>query len=206
MDAIVDYIQKGGSFIFPILAGSVWAMALMIERALFFWQAASHTSLLTNKFFFALENQGFSEAENYLGNKKGVLKRVLMTALKNRNLPLDQVESRVETVMLKELPILNKFLNTIATLGSLMPILGLLGTVTGMIATFQVIALKGTGDAQAMAHGISEALITTQAGLVAALPILLGHNLLNNRLNSIAAEVRGSTARVLEFIQKKNAR
>ncbi len=84
-----------------------------------------------------------------------------------------------------------------------MPILGLLGTVTGMIATFSVIELQGTGDAQSMAGGISEALVTTQAGLVASLPIILGHLFITDRLKRITDKTREICAFTVDYLKDR---
>jgi biopolymer transport protein ExbB len=126
----------------------------------------------------------------------------LQTALDHADQVQAKIEKKVDARLLEELPQLGKYLNTAATLGALMPILGLLGTVTGMIATFKVIALQGTGDAQALADGISEALITTQSGLVAAVPIILGHNFLTNRYHKIVAVVKECVVKVLDYIEE----
>jgi biopolymer transport protein ExbB len=87
-----------------------------------------------------------------------------------------------------------------------MPIFGLLGTVSGMILTFNVISLHGTGDAQAMASGIAEALITTEAGLVAAAPMLLGHVLLVSRCKKISDKTREACVKVLDYMKDNDVR
>jgi biopolymer transport protein ExbB len=110
----------------------------------------------------------------------------------------------MEAALLAELPQYSKYLNLLAALAALMPIFGLLGTVTGMIRTFNVIALLGTGDPKAMADGIAEALITTQAGLVAATPIILGHTLLANRLRKISDTLRQACAAFLDYIKESH--
>jgi biopolymer transport protein ExbB len=203
MEAIQEYLSKGGIFIYPILLFSLWALTLIIERAIFYFQVASRTTRMRLQFFECLENRGIPQAREFLSHQSGILKSVLSTALANSSLPLNKIEKKVDNMLLDQLPALSRFLNLIATLGTLMPMLGLLGTVTGMIATFKVIALQGTGDAQAMADGISEALITTQAGLIAAIPIILGHTFLSNRLNKIVAVVKECTSRVLDYLEDK---
>ena len=201
MQAIAEYLQKGGIFIYPILVFSIWAFTLIIERAIFYYQVASRATKLRDGFFAELKGSGISSAGDFLKSEKGILKHILSSALDHADLPVRKIEKKVDAELLNKLPELNRFLNLIATLGGLMPILGLLGTVTGMIATFKVIALQGTGDAQAMADGISEALITTQAGLVAALPIILGHTFLSNRLSKITAVVKESITKVIDYIE-----
>jgi len=94
---------------------------------------------------------------------------------------LETLEMKLDEAVLKELPQIEKGLPLIKLLAAVAPLLGLLGTVTGMIATFQSITLFGTGDPKLMAGGISQALITTVLGLVAAIPLLFMHNIVNGR-------------------------
>ncbi len=205
MIAFQEYLAKGGVFIYPILVFAVWAFTLIVERTIYYIQVASRTTKLRTDFFKILENDSIENAAGFLKTKseKGILQSVLLTALNNKGHEVAKLEKKVQADLLEKLPTLSRFLNLIATLGGLMPILGLLGTVTGMIATFKVIALQGTGDAQAMADGISEALITTQAGLVAAVPVVLGHTFLTNRLNKIVAVVKESTFKVVDILEDK---
>jgi biopolymer transport protein ExbB len=200
MLAVQEFLNKGGIFIYPILLFSFWAFVLIIERAIYYFQVASQTTKMVDRFFESLEGGGIPEARDFLKGQSGLLKSVLAAALENASLPVLKIEKKVEAVLLNQLPALNRFLNLIATLGTLMPMLGLLGTVTGMIATFKVIALQGTGDAQAMADGISEALITTQAGLVAAIPIILFHTFLINRTAKIVDVVKASVTRLIDML------
>jgi len=88
------------------------------------------------------------------------------------------------------MPGLASHLNTLAVIAAVAPLLGLLGTVTGMISLFEVITRFGTGDPKLLAGGISEALITTEVGLIVAIPILLIHNYLRNRKNRIGSDLQ----------------
>ncbi len=201
MEEIIQYINQGGVFIYPILIGTVWAGILLIERAVFYLQTAMLLTRQSERIFTILAQEGIERVEEHLKSQKGLLKNVLYTAVQNRHLPVERIEEKMEVVLLRYLPTYSKYLNLLAALSSIMPILGLLGTVTGMIATFKVIALQGTGDAQAMADGISEALITTQAGLVAALPIILGHVLLSNRLKKITDKTKETCVRFIDCLK-----
>lgn len=207
MDVIREYVVKGGVFMYPIIAFTFWAFLLILERGLFFLQTASRTTRLTKRFCDALDNGGMESARLMLSGETGAFKNVLGTALDNSGLPVAHLEKKVDAVLLKELPSLSRYLNLIATLAGLMPLLGLLGTVTGMIATFKVIALQGTGDAQAMADGISEALITTQAGLVAAVPIILFHNFLATRSTRVVAGIKAALTHLFDHLEhaRRNA-
>jgi biopolymer transport protein ExbB len=205
MDAVVKYFHDGGIFMYPILICAVWGLTLLIERTIFYFQTAARLTDQSQIFTQTLYQEGPQKAVEAL-KSKGILQSVLVIGFQNKHLPPERIEEKMEGFLIKHLPVYSKYLNLLGTLAGLLPILGLLGTVTGMIAIFEVIALKGTGDAQAMADGISQALITTQAGLIGALPILLGHTLLSNRLKKISDTVRDSATALLDYIKDNHAR
>ena len=97
----------------------------------------------------------------------------------------EDLEAQLEDILSRAIPVLEKNLSTIKLLAAVAPLLGLLGTVVGMIETFQSITLFGTGDPKLMAGGISQALVTTMLGLIAAVPLLFVHNILESRSRSI---------------------
>ena len=98
----------------------------------------------------------------------------------------EELEAQLEDILAKASPPLDKNLSVIKLLAAVAPLLGLLGTVIGMIETFQAITLFGTGDPKLMAGGISQALVTTMLGLIAAVPLLFVHNLLDSRSRAIS--------------------
>lgn len=99
------------------------------------------------------------------------------------------MDCTLEEQIIREQGRLERFISAVGVLASISPLLGLLGTVTGMIDTFQAITLYGTGDPRMMSTGISEALITTQAGLAIALPLLLAHHFLKRRVAALVANM-----------------
>ncbi|PCK08590.1 MAG: flagellar motor protein MotA [Alteromonadaceae bacterium] len=113
--------------------------------------------------------------------KNNPLGRVLQTYQDNPNLDVETLELKLDDAILKELPKLDQGLNLLKVLAAVAPLIGLLGTVVGMILTFQAITLWGTGEPKIMAGGISQALVTTVQGLIAAIPLLLLHSLANSR-------------------------
>ena len=110
------------------------------------------------------------------------LGRMMIADYENRHLDLEALKRRVEAIMFTDLADIRKGLQVIKVLAAVAPLMGLLGTVTGMIGTFQAITLFGTGDPKLMAGGISQALITTVLGLCAAIPLLLSHSFLSSRV------------------------
>jgi len=117
--------------------------------------------------------------------KGNPLGRVLMVYEENRDADVETLELKLDDAILKEIPKLERGLNTVKVLAGVAPLLGLLGTVTGMIITFQAITLFGTGDPKLMAGGISQALVTTVLGLVAAIPLLLLHSFAAGRARTV---------------------
>ncbi len=118
--------------------------------------------------------------------KKGnPLGRVLMAYHENQDADVETLELKLDDAILKEMPRLEWGLNTVKVLAAVAPLMGLLGTVTGMIIVFQQITLFGTGDPKLMAGGISQALVTTVLGLCAAIPLLLLHSLASGQSRSV---------------------
>ena len=109
------------------------------------------------------------------------LGRILISYIENKHLDLETIKSRVEEVMFSDLAEIKKGLQLIKVFAAVAPLMGLLGTVIGMIGTFQAITLFGTGDPKLMAGGISQALVTTVLGLCAAIPLVLSHGLLSSQ-------------------------
>jgi len=203
MSDIMAYLDKGGVFIYPIIIGTIWAMILLLERSIFYIQTASGLSKEGEEIERKLLADGSESVLSFLNEKKGLIPRVVSVALANRTQPLHRIEEKMDVELMRQLPIYSRSLNLLATLAALMPILGLLGTVTGMIATFSVIELQGSGDAQSMAGGISEALVTTQAGLVASMPIILGHVFITDRLKRITDKTREICAFTVDYLKDR---
>ncbi len=121
--------------------------------------------------------------DNNAGNNP--LGRIMKVYIKNREVDTETLGLKFDEAILKEIPPIKRGLSTIVLLASVTPLLGLLGTVTGIIETFQSITLYGTGDPRVMSGGISQALVTTVLGLVVAIPLLLLHSFLLSRSNSL---------------------
>lgn len=141
-----------------------------------------------------------ASVENPLG-------RALNAFYENRHLSVDVVTRKLDEVIVKDVAEIRRGLPLVKVLAAVAPLMGLLGTVTGMIGTFQAITLFGTGDPKLMAGGISQALVTTVLGLVAAIPLLLSHSLLSTRAQSLtkilAEQAAGMVATQAENLEKR---
>ncbi|MBY5921154.1 MotA/TolQ/ExbB proton channel family protein [Ferrimonas balearica] len=138
-----------------------------------------------------------AQVKNVDNPGNNALGRILKTYQENKNVDVETLELKIDEAILKETPRIESGVNMIKVMAAISPMLGLLGTVTGMIETFQNITLFGTGDPKIMAGGISMALVTTVLGLVAALPLLLMHALVAGRAKSVVEVIEEQSAGII---------
>ena len=138
-------------------------------------------------------------------NPDNPIGRLMQVFQKYQNSDMETLEMKLDETILKSTPKLERGISTIKILSAVAPLLGLLGTVTGMIATFQSITLFGTGDPKLMAGGISTALITTVLGLICAIPLLLLHNFVSTRSKSLIQILEEQAAGLLAQRAEKEA-
>ncbi len=178
----IERIKQGGVIGYIILVmggiGFIYALFRLI------------TLTLTAKKMTQQIDQVVADENNPLG-------RVFIATQKNDNLDVDNLELLLDEAITREIPALEKGLPMIKLLAAVAPLLGLLGTVTGMIATFQSISLFGTGDPKLMANGISQALVTTMLGLCIAIPLLFLHSIVAARSRTLIQILDEQTAGLL---------
>lgn len=178
------YLVAGGVIMLPLLAISFVMWILIVNRLFFFRRLTIKNMTRERAAQYILENQ-IPDPKDY----KGAI-AMLVTEFQARRTGLVNIDRNIldETVM-SVVSKLDDNLTVIGVLAKICPLLGLLGTVTGMIATFDIISVFGAGNARAMAGGISEALITTQTGLIVAIPGLYAHNFLTRRAENLKRRV-----------------
>ena len=192
-----QYLKKGGVVMIPLLALPLWALLIILYKLLQFSLVHRRSGWASRKVVRRLEAEDFDGAWKVVRKKWGAVGRVMRTCLECRDKGRDAAEKAVKEVLARQVPSLNRHLSTLAVIAGAAPLLGLLGTVTGMISLFEVITNYGTGDPKIMASGISEALITTQTGLIIAIPVLLIHNMLRNRKNRLADEMERNAITIM---------
>ena len=165
-----ERISQGGIVGYIIILIALFGLGLAFERIFKLYKAKQ--SILQQM------NDATPRDDNPLG-------RILSVTKDNKKTSVETLELKLDDAILKEMPALERGLPTVRILAGVAPLLGLLGTVTGMILTFQAITLFGTGDPQIMAGGISQALVTTVLGLTAAIPLLLTHSLASSQSRAI---------------------
>jgi len=199
--AVTDQLNQGGFIVWPILVIALVAITLIAERIWFLRQNRFDATSLMRKLQPQIMAENWSECEALCrGSQKKALPRVLCAGLKFRYLEREELENVMQEAILAEIPRLERFLSTLAVLASIAPLLGLLGTVTGMINTFQVITFHGTSDPRLMSGGISEALVTTMLGLGVAIPIMLSHSLLSRRVETSIAQIEEKSIRFVNLV------
>jgi len=201
---IIDRIKSGGPIVWPILAIGLIALIIGIERSLFLKSVHANTDREMGKVNELALQGKWREIDTLIKDKKGrPVYNVLQAGFAARGEERETLESVLQEAILKELPGLERFLPSLNIMGSISPLLGLLGTVTGMISTFHVITLYGTGDPRMMSGGISEALVTTMIGLAVAIPIMLLHTFLNGRVEHIAGDMEEKAMALSNIIHRE---
>ena len=167
-----ERIEQGRTVGYAIIIVGSFGLLLVLQRVI----ALTRIRVRMGK---QLKDITSPNADNPLG-------RIMIAYYENKHLDLETIKRRVDAVMFADLADIRKGLQVVKVLAAVAPLMGLLGTVTGMIGTFQAITLFGTGDPKLMAGGISQALITTVLGLCAAIPLLLSHSFLTSRVSSLS--------------------
>ena len=187
---LAEWLHSGGFLVWPILFVGIVALCLSIERMLVLGrQKITPSQKMATVLSLAGKKQWEACATMCSAMSRVPAFRVITRAVEAAGSTKDVLEATLEEAILKEIPPMERFLATLNVLAAIAPLLGLLGTVTGMISTFQIITLYGTGDPRMMSGGISEALITTQLGLAVAIPIMLVHHFLQRRVDNLIGDM-----------------
>lgn len=195
----VDRMKAGGFFVWPILAVGLLGLVLAAERVRFFW---SDREPGFGRVLDDLRQGRFSAVSRWASDGTTSLRRVAQAGIDAR---ADEREGALETALLREEPAVQRGLGIIAACAGIAPLLGLLGTVTGMIATFDVITVHGTGNPRLLSGGISVALVTTQVGLVVAVPLLLVHAILSRAAQKKGGDLEQVRSALIEASEEPEA-
>jgi len=183
----------------PILILSIIGFAVMIERALVLRKARINVNEFLAKIRKALMvNRSLRDAVKICEQYQGPVASVMKAGLLKHGQPKEDVEKTIENAAMYETTRLERGLAVLATAANIEPMLGFLGTVTGMINSFDALAKSGLSNPGLVAAGISEALITTAAGLIIAIPMQLAYNYYTSRINKFVRDVETSTNMLIE--------
>ncbi len=195
-----EIIQKGEYLMYPIALCSVFALGIFLERLWTYSRVRRETASLAQKVEPLVAKKRIEEAMTTCHQNDTPLSPIFLTALRAAGRSREQLKALVaETGRHEALP-LKRFLGLLGTIATISPLLGLLGTVLGMIRAFNVIATQGMGTPATLGGGISEALITTASGLSVAIPVILAHRFLSGRLEQLSLEMEEYTLRLVDLL------
>jgi biopolymer transport protein ExbB len=196
-------IPKGGPIVWPILAILAVGIAIVIERVVFLVRRRLDADDLTRNIETLAAQQSWEKCRQTChAHADKPVARVVAAGLACFHMQREAMENALQEAILKEVPPMERFLSTLGMLAAIAPLLGLLGTVTGMIDTFHVITQHGTGDPRMMSGGISEALVTTMLGLTVAIPIMLAHTLLNRAVDTRIGQMEEKAVALVNIVHK----
>ncbi len=196
----LDLINKGGWVMIPLIMLSTIAVAVMLERGLSIREATLDAEKLFADLEPLLKERRFKEALERCQQDSGPVGSILATGISNRHLSFADIERSMEELALRETPLLQHRLGVLDTIITMAPLMGLLGTITGMIRAFNVVAGAGSSAPTAITGGVAEALIATATGLTIAIITLPVYNYLTERVNEIISEMEVSATRLLNIL------
>jgi biopolymer transport protein ExbB len=197
---MLSWFYAGGPLMYPILLCSVLALAIFLERLWTFFQVRRGTDELAREIDALVAKGRVEEALIVCQRSGSPLSRIYIAALRAKGKSRDQIKDVVEEVGRREAAPLERYLGLLGTIANITPLLGLLGTVYGMIEAFRVISVVGVGTPATLGGGISQALITTAAGLSVAIPTILLHRYLSGKMDRIVLEMEENSLHLVDLL------
>ena len=201
---LYEWFTRGGIFLWPVLLAAALAMGLSIELFLFYKKAKLKPAEFLEEINQRLETGSIDDIIALCKEREMVISRVLLKGLNLRKLGLDHVEKGISAAGSIEVASLEKGLSVLSAIGNIAPLIGFLGTVSGMITAFQSIAAADQVSARLVAGGIYEALITTEAGLIVAIPVLAFYNFFVHRIETFVADIERISSEIAEKMLGEN--
>ena len=193
-------VKSGGWLMLPIILCSMVSLAIIVER---FWSLRIDKVLpkhLVATVWNSVKNDTFQTSDIETLSKQSALGKILSSGLVNRNQPRERIKESIEERGREVVHELERFLDILGTIASISPLLGLLGTVVGMISVFTAITTHGVGDPAALAGGISQAMVTTAAGLSVAIISLVFYRYFRRRVDTIVVEMEREAIKMVDVL------
>ncbi len=194
---------KGGFLMYPIFFCSLLAIAIFFERMFYLRSIKTSTRKFSSRISDLIRKGNINYAITACRKNYSPISQIILAALLKYGSSRDEIKEAIEDTANQEIAVLEKNLPILATVGNIAPLLGLLGTVFGMIKGFQVISIVGVGNPEALAGAISEALLTTAFGLSVAIPTIVAYNYLNNRVERQVKEMEATSIEILDLLSSK---
>jgi biopolymer transport protein ExbB len=196
-----EIVKAGGIMMGPLILASIMAAAIILERL---WTLQSKRVLpaeLTEKVWKWVEQRQIQDKHIVALQQNSPLGKILAAGLANRHRDRDIIRESIEDTGRHVVHELDRFIGALGTIASLSPLMGLLGTVLGMIHTFNAINTEGIGNPAVLAGGIAEALITTAAGLTIAIPALIGYKYLRGRVQRLVIQMEKEAIKLVQAME-----
>jgi len=203
-----EFVVESGWLMLPIILCSVFSLAIILERFLFYWNMKYDTGVILPQVLEAVRRGRIKEAIDICEKNPYYVTNILRAGLLRREGSKEVIKEAMENVSFYEIPKLERNLNFLSTFAHTCPLLGLLGTVVGMIECFDVVKhgaiTVGVVNPTDLAGGISKALNTTAAGLCVAIPAYLAYNYFVHKVNVCVLEMERGAAELLEVLSERN--
>lgn len=203
---MLQILIKGGPLIVPLIFCSILALAIIIEKFITLKIIETRSRRFIDKTRSIINGDEDNKTEKVLAlceMTSSPLSRILKAGIEKKDREREEIREALEDAGSSEIPYLEKHLKILGTIVTVAPLIGLLGTVMGMIKAFNVIALKGVGEPGALAGGIAEALITTAVGLSIAIPSLIFYNYFMHRTDKIVRQFEKVSSEFIDFLLRK---
>ena len=197
---MLELVKSGGWLMLPIILCSIVSFSIIAER---FWSLRREKVLpkhLVANVWNAVKKDNMARADIEALSKESALGQILSVGLLNRNESRERIKECIEERGREVAHDLERFVNTLGTIASISPLLGLLGTVIGMISVFAAITKHGVGDPAALAGGISEAMITTAAGLTVAIVSLVFYRYFRRKVDGIVVIMEREAIKMVDVL------
>ena len=202
---MLEFFNAGGLLMWPLYASSIIGIAIIAER---FWSLQSQRISppeLINEVWQLINNKQIDDNRINELQANSPLGQILAAGLITRHSSREITKENIEDIGRHVTQSLERNLNTLGTIAAITPLLGLLGTVVGMIKVFAVIRTEGVGNPEILAGGISEALITTATGLVIAIPSLIFYRFFRGRINILVVDMEEQAMKLVEILHGDRA-
>ena len=196
-----EFFQSGGLVMYPLILIGVIAVLIILERVCKYLLFSLSYRSLRIKVVDLVRDGKYDEAQEMANSHSGASRTYWRRGIELICKKSNNLEEAFHHLIVSQVPGIERFLSTLAVFAAICPLLGLLGTVSGMIKTFDVITIYGTSNSGMLAQGISEALVTTEVGLVLAIPILLAHSSLSRKAKSLIGQLDQTASRMIDLVE-----
>jgi len=201
---MVEIVKSGGYLMAPIIICAIIAMGIILER---FWTLRQKRVIpedLTSQVWGWVRNDQLDQKQIQTLYQGSALGQILAAGLINRNRERTVLKDAIEDTGRHVVHELERYLEMLGTVAAVTPLLGLLGTVIGMVKVFTAITTHGVGDPTVLAGGIAEALITTAAGLTVAIPALIGYRYYRTRVDTLVVDMEKEAIKLVEALHRRS--